>query len=289
MIHSMTAFARQEAQGDWGNIVWEMRSINHRYLDVYLRLPENFIRLEPMLRELLRSKLQRGKIEITLRYQPQNTAQNQIVVNQELALQLIKALHTTNQLAKTTELAFNPLDFLRWPGVAQTPEANFSNIEPVLLETFKQAIDELIQARGREGKAIQEYLQQRLSDMQIQIDKTKERLPNILTEQRKKLLDRFAEAQLSLDPTRLEQEMVLFAQRIDVAEELSRLETHLVELKRTAQQAGANGRRLDFLLQELNREANTLGSKSVSIETTMAAVELKVLIDQMREQAQNIE
>ncbi len=290
MIHSMTAFARQEAQGEWGGATWEIRSINHRYLDIYLRLPENFARLEPALRELLRAKLQRGKIEVTLRYQAQTATQQQISVNQELALQLIKAAQDTSILAaKAAEAIFNPMDVLRWPGVVQSSETNINSLEPTLLESFKKTLDELIQARNREGKSIQEFLQQRLADMQIQITQVKARLPSILAEQREKILTRFEEAKLSLEPTRLEQEMVLFAQKIDIAEELNRLETHMGELNRSSQQAGASGRRLDFLLQELNREANTLGSKSVSIETTMAAVELKVLIDQMREQTQNIE
>ncbi len=289
MIHSMTAFARQEESTAQGNITWEISSINHRYLDVYLRLPENFAKLEPSLREVLRSKLARGKIEITLRYQPQSSAQTQISVNQELALQLINAFKITSELAKKAETSFNPIDILNWPGVVQIPEINFENLESVLLATFNKTLEELLQARSREGDAIQEFLQQKLIDMQVQIAKVKTRLPAILSEQREKILARFAEVNLALDPTRLEQEMVLLAQKIDVSEELNRHETHLLEMKRTIQQNGPSGRRLDFLLQELNREANTLGSKSVSMETTLVAVELKVLIDQMREQVQNIE
>lgn len=290
MIRSMTAFARQEAHGEWGTATWEIRSINHRYLDVYLRLPENFGHLEPILRDLLRAKIQRGKIEITFRYQQQNTTQNQIVINKPLVQQLISAVHETTQLAKEPiEALFNPIDILRWPGVVQSPEINTNNLEPELLAPFKKTLDELIQARQREGKSIQEFLHQRLADLKTQIESAQQRLPSILSEQREKTFARFEEAKLALDPSRLEQEMVLFAQKIDVAEELSRLETHISEFARTLEQPSASGRRLDFLLQELNREANTLGSKSVSITTTMAAVELKVLIDQMREQVQNVE
>jgi uncharacterized protein (TIGR00255 family) len=287
MIHSMTAFARQESHGDWGSAVWELRSVNHRYLELSLRLPETLTHLEPHLREQLKSQLQRGKIEIILHYQPSATLQK-LAVNQDFALQLA---HAHAEIAKLTNssAALDPFHILRWPGVLQTTETALTQLEQILLKSFKQAVTELIALRQREGEALQKLLTQRLHGMQTEITKVKKQLPVIITAQREKLLHRFNEAKINLDPTRLEQEMVLFAQKIDVAEELDRLEAHIAEVQRTLQQNDANGRRLDFLLQELNREANTLGAKSVTPTTTLTAIELKLLIEQMREQVQNVE
>lgn len=287
MIHSMTAFARQESHGDWGSAVWELRSVNHRYLELSMRLPETLTHLEPHLREQLKARLQRGKVEIILHYQPSAKLQK-LAINQDLALQLTRAhaelAHLTNA---TTPL--DPFNILRWPGVLQTKETALTDLEPILLHSLQQAIDELIALRQREGEALQKLFDQRLHAMQTEIAKVKKQLPTIITAQREKLLHRFNEAAINLDPLRLEQEMVLFAQKIDVTEELDRLETHIKEVQRTLQQSDAGGRRLDFLLQELNREANTLGAKSVTPATTLTAIELKLLIEQMREQAQNIE
>lgn len=288
MIYSMTAFARQEAKSEWGNATWEIRSINHRYLDISIRLPESLNILEPLLREKIRSQLQRGKIEINLRYKPAPIADNQFAVNQDLVKRLIGAKNEVARLADETT-TINLIDILRWPNVLLAPEENTQQIQADLLKLFDQALTDLVAARAREGESLQKLLLQNLTAMQTAIDKVKHKLPEILKSQREKLIERFNEAQLTLEPTRIEQEMVLFAQKIDVKEELDRLETHIKEVKRTLQQTGSNGRRLDFLMQELNREANTLGSKSASTDTTLIAVELKVLIEQMREQIQNIE
>lgn len=288
MIQSMTAFARRETKGSWGSAVWEIRSVNHRYLEASLRLPDGTLSLEPLLRQTLRDHLQRGKIDITLRYQPATTQSSSLEINKDFAQQLINAhAKIANLMVLTPPL--EATDILRWPGVLQIPETDFSALEATLLDAFDAALQELVQLRQREGSALLDTLNQRLDAMPIQIAKVQHQLPIIQKEQREKIAARLAEIKQNLDASRLEQEIVLFTQKIDVAEELDRLQIHIHEMKRTLQRGGACGRRLDFLLQELNREANTLSSKSVAAETTLAAVELKVLIEQMREQVQNIE
>lgn len=288
MIHSMTAFARQEIHDTWGSAAWELRSVNHRYLELTLRLPDALTNLEPLLRERIKERLQRGKLEINLRYQPAFGQFTQLTVNKELVEQLLKAHHEIAHLAHDNTTA-NAMHILRWPGVLQTTETDLTVLEKTLLNAFSTALDELITTRQREGKALYETLIQRLAAMQTEISKIRTNLPTILALQREKLLNRLSIAATMLESTRLEQEMVLFAQKIDIAEELDRLDAHILEVQRNLDLHGANGRRLDFLMQELNREANTLGSKSVTSETTLAAVELKLLIEQMREQVQNVE
>lgn len=287
MIQSMTAFARKEARDEWGGAIWEIRSINHRYLEMNLRLPEALGSLEPIIREQLKNRLQRGKIDVTLRYQPP-TGQG-FSINQELVNALLNA---QNQVADSTEPALAPVttaDILRWPGVLMASETNANHLQKQVMAVFENTVEELIQQRLREGKVLQQLMLQRLQTMQQEVLKVQNYFPELAKLQREKLLNRFAEANIPLDPNRLEQEMVFFAQKIDVMEEIERLTTHIEETERVLKTGGACGRRLDFLLQELNREANTLGSKSVATDTTRVAVELKVLIEQIREQVQNVE
>lgn len=288
MIYSMTAFARQEVQANWGSAIWELRSVNHRYLEINARLPDALSALEPLIREKIKSKLQRGKLDITLRYKPAVAESSHIKIDAALVQQLVNVQSEITSLVEKN-MPFNMMDILRWPGVLLLPEEDMQQIQTDLLIFFEQALNEFIAVRQREGEALEKLLQQRLSAMLNEIGKVEKYLPTILKTQRDKLTHRFHEAKLMIDMMRFEQEMVLFAQKIDVTEEIDRLNTHLKEVARTLQQGGAVGRRLDFLLQELNREANTLGSKSVISETTMAAVELKVLIEQIREQVQNLE
>lgn len=286
MIQSMTAFARQESQGDWGVAVWELRTVNHRYLEMNIRLPDTLVALEMTLRELVKAQLQRGKIEINLRYKPFN--HTHLTVNKELAQQFLAACYDIKKLAP--ELIYpNSVDVLRWPGVLNTQELTVDVLQQPLLTAFDLAMKNLIKMRSREGEALEEYIEQRLKNIELNIAKVNGHLPKIISGQREKLLSRLHEFKNNLDLARLEQEILLFSQKIDVAEELSRLHAHTIEMHRTLQEGGAVGRRLDFLLQELNREANTLAAKSASAEITMIAVELKVLIEQMREQVQNIE
>ena len=286
MIHSMTGYARKEFKGDWGTAVWEIRSVNQRYLETYLRLPEQWRGLEPILRERFRKQLERGKIECSLRFDSQ-TSSGQLHINSELAEQLIDSALWVIDRAGQGQL--NPLDVLRWPGVMATPEQDMDALNSTLLAAFDEVLGLFIESRQSEGDKLKALIEQRLTGIQAEVTKVRALMPQILDWQRQKLIDRLAEAKLELEPTRVEQEIILLAQRIDVAEELDRLEMHISETNKIMKKGGACGRRLDFMMQEFNRESNTLGSKSINAEVTQSAVELKVLIEQMREQIQNIE
>ncbi|MCH1926398.1 YicC family protein [Shewanella sp. C32] len=287
MIHSMTAYARIEHKADWGTASWELRSVNQRYLETYFRLPEQLRFLEPALRELLRKRLNRGKVEVGLRYDLASTQQSELSINQDLARQLLKAAQWVKDEAREGHL--NIVDVLRWPGVVAGAEQDMEAVGNEMLTVFNNALDQFIEARSREGAAITDMLTTRLDAVEAQIAIVREHMPKVIEWQREKLTNRLAEVQGELDPARVEQEMVLQAQKLDVAEEMDRLETHVKEARRIIKKGGAEGRRLDFMMQEFNRESNTLASKSISTEITAAAVELKVLIEQMREQIQNVE
>ena len=286
MIHSMTGYARKEFKGDWGSAVWEIRSVNQRYLETYLRLPEQLRGLEPILRERFRKQLERGKVECNLRFESQ-TANAQIHVNEALAEQLIDNALWVIDRAGQGQL--NPLDVLRWPGVIAAEEQDMDELNTILLAGFDEVLAQFVESRQSEGEKLKVLIEQRLEGIQGEITKVRALMPQILTWQRQKLIDRLAEAKLELEPTRVEQEIIMLAQRIDVAEELDRLGMHITETHKILKKGGACGRRLDFMMQEFNRESNTLGSKSINADTTQSAVELKVLIEQMREQIQNIE
>ncbi|HHT7855420.1 YicC/YloC family endoribonuclease [Pasteurella multocida] len=287
MIYSMTAFARLEIKQDWGDAVWEIRSVNQRYLETFFRLPEQFRGLENTLREKLRQKLTRGKIECTLRIDNKKQAATEIHLNKAFALQVIQSLQWIKQQAGEGEIHLN--DVLRYPGVVEVPEQDLDLISQQLLSAFDSLLTEFIAMRAREGEKLNTLLQQRLDAVEVEANKVQSKMPEILQWQRDRLLQRFDEIHLQVDPQRVEQEMVLLAQRVDVAEELDRLQLHVKETKAILQKGGAVGRKLDFMMQELNRESNTLASKSISTEVTNSAVELKVLIEQMREQIQNLE
>jgi uncharacterized protein (TIGR00255 family) len=286
MIHSMTGYARKEFKGDWGTAVWEIRSVNQRYLETYLRLPEQLRGLEPILRERFRKHLERGKVECNLRFESQTNA-GQLQVNEALAEQLIDSALWVIDRAGQGQL--NPLDVLRWPGVMAAPEQDMDELNTRLLAGFDEVLGLFIESRQSEGDKLKVLIEQRLEGIQVEVTKVRALMPQILDWQRQRLVDRLAEAKLELESTRVEQEIILLAQRIDVAEELDRLGMHITETHKILKKGGACGRRLDFMMQEFNRESNTLGSKSINAETTQSAVELKVLIEQMREQIQNIE
>ena len=286
MIHSMTGYARKEFKGDWGTAVWEIRSVNQRYLETYLRLPEQLRGLEPILRERFRKQLERGKVECNLRFESQTNA-GQLQINEALAEQLIDSALWVIDRAGQGQL--NPLDVLRWPGVMAAPEQDMDELNTRLLAGFDEVLSLFIESRQSEGDKLKDVIEQRLDGIEGEVTKVRAFMPQILDWQRQKLIDRLAEAKLELEPTRVEQEIILLAQRIDVAEELDRLGMHIAEPRKILKKGGACGRRLDFMMQEFNRESNTLGSKSINADTTQSAVELKVLIEQMREQIQNIE
>ena len=286
MIHSMTAFARHETKASWGTAQWEIRSVNQRYLESYFRLPEQFRGLESLLRDKLRNSLQRGKIEVNLRYQA-NQAAGELQLNDVFAEQLLQK--TQQLLQKAPQATLNIADILRWPGVMETPSEDLDTLQAELLAGFDAALQDFLAGRGREGAAIEEMIQQRLTAISEQVAFVRSHLPQAMQWQRDRITSRLNEIKADLDQGRLEQEMAFLASKSDVAEELDRLDAHIKETRHTLKKGGACGRRLDFMMQEFNREANTLSSKAISTEITNAAVELKVLIEQMREQIQNIE
>jgi len=283
----MTAFSRVEVKGDWGNAVWEIRSVNQRFLETYFRLPEQFRGVEPVLRERFRKALNRGKVECNLRFNGKDSAKNNLSLNKELAKQLIEHAGWINEQTLNSQL--NPVEIMRWPGVMEAEEADMSIIQTEILAGFDQALTDFIAARASEGSNMKALIDQRLDAITAEADKVKAFMPEVIQWQRNRITDKFTDAKIELDSTRVEQELVLLAQKMDVDEELDRLYSHVKETKSILKKGGAQGRRLDFMMQEFNREANTLGSKSINADITNAAVELKVLIEQMREQIQNIE
>ena len=287
MIYSMTAFARLEVKKDWGDAVWEIRSVNQRYLENFFRLPEQFRGLENSLREKLRQSLTRGKIECSLRIETKKQTNAELNLNKELANQVIQSLQWIKTQAGEGEI--NLTDVLRYPGVVEAQEQDLDAISQDLLTAFDDLLTDFIAMRGREGEKLNDIIQQRLDAIAVEADKVRSQMPAVLQWQRERLLQRFEDAQINLDPQRVEQEMILLAQRIDVAEELDRLQMHVKETTNILKKGGAVGRKLDFMMQELNRESNTLASKSINADITASAVELKVLIEQMREQIQNLE
>ena len=287
MIYSMTAFARLEVKKDWGDAVWEIRSVNQRYLENFFRLPEQFRGLENTLREKLRQSLTRGKIESSLRIEIKKQTNAELNLNKELANQVIQSLQWIKTQAGEGEI--NLTDVLRYPGVVEAQEQDLDAISQDLLRAFDDLLTDFIAMRGREGEKLNDIIQQRLDAIAVEADKVRSQMPVVLQWQRERLLQRFEDAQVNLDPQRVEQEMILLAQRVDVAEELDRLQMHVKETTNILKKGGAVGRKLDFMMQELNRESNTLASKSINADITASAVELKVLIEQMREQIQNLE
>ncbi|WP_304167886.1 YicC/YloC family endoribonuclease [Lonsdalea britannica] len=287
MIRSMTAYARREIKGEWGSAAWELRSVNQRYLETYIRLPEQFRSLEPVVRERIRNRLTRGKIECNLRFELDPRAQGSLIMNERLAKQLVEAAKWVKMQSDEGEI--NPVDILRWPGVMAAEEQDLDAISAELMQALEGALDDFIAARESEGNALKALIEQRLAGVSAEVVKVRAHMPNILQWQREKLVSKLEDAQVQLENNRLEQELVLMAQRVDVAEELDRLEAHVKETYKILNKQEAVGRRLDFMMQEFNRESNTLGSKSINSDVTAAAIELKVLIEQMREQIQNIE
>ena len=288
MTRSMTAFARHEAQTELGTLSWEIRSVNHRYLEVGFRLEESFRPLEMAMRKRISDVLSRGKVEVALRYKAPEQQQENIDINESLAQSVIARYQ---QLAGSAEnpAALDLMKVMQWPGVIQTESLDQQALKDCVMQSLDQALADLLATREREGEALQAMIEQRCQQINEIAQSVRELMPEILENQRQKLQERVADLQVNLEPERLEQEMVLIAQKSDVAEELDRLQSHVKEVEHVLSRDEPIGRRLDFLMQELNREANTLGSKSIDTGTTRFSVDLKVLIEQMREQIQNIE
>lgn len=287
MIRSMTAFARVDHHLDGASLAWEIRSVNHRYLEVSPRLPDALRALENAVRERCRNKLSRGKVDVTLRYQADDS-DPQLELNEPLVKQLADAARRVGDMVLHAG-QINPLEVLQFPGVLNTRQMDADTLQNTALTLLDEALDVLIATRDREGEQLGKLIVDRLDGVEKQVERVRQALPAIRDALRERLRQRVLSVVEKADHDRLEQELVLAAQKMDVDEELDRLVTHVGEVRRVVRKGGAIGRRLDFLMQELNREANTLASKSVDAETTAAAVELKVLIEQMREQVQNIE
>ncbi len=287
MPRSMTAFARHTVETEWGAVSCELRSVNHRYLETHFKLPDSVRGAEMPLREAARQRLNRGKIDISISL-AFNHAQAGVSADMVMANQY---LQLAEQLAaKMSDPApLSALELLRWPGIIQEQQVDRELLMAAVIAAFDETASQLLAARQREGDKLAELIEQRLVAIAGQVELVRSELPAILDQQRQRLRAKLEEFCQQLDPERLEQEMVIIANRADVDEELDRLETHITEIRRALADSKPSGRRLDFLMQELNREANTLGSKSLASLTTQVSVELKVLIEQIREQIQNIE
>lgn len=288
MIRSMTAFARQDTQENWGTLTCEIRTVNHRYLEPSFRLPEALRELENSFREQLRKQLRRGKVDVAIRLQTTETALQGFEIDEDVAHAVNEAANHINRMLDNPA-HISALDILRWPGVLASTEQDYGPARQAAGELFERTVSELVTVREREGERLRPLFEDRLATMGKLVAEVRERMPELIRAQEEQLKNRFEQAKVEIDPDRIAQEMVMLAQKSDVAEELDRLDAHITEVSETLQGDDAIGRRLDFLMQELNREANTLSSKSIDARVTRAAVDLKVLIEQMREQVQNLE
>ena len=288
MLHSMTGFARESAETDIGTLTWEIRAVNHRYLDVQFKLPEDLRPQEQAFRQQAGTALGRGKVECALYFRRAFDEDTEMRLDTDL-VELIGNRISDMTVKLPNVAAVNPIEILRWPGVLQQPEID---VEPLFTEATKlldAALESIGAMRASEGARIADMLESRCAEIEKIAASVRARMPEVLEATRVKQRERIEALDVEADPARLEVELALIATKIDVDEELDRLESHLVEIRAALQSDKPVGRRLDFLMQELNREANTLGSKSADTETTKAAVDLKVLIEQMREQIQNVE
>ena len=287
MIASMTGFARRELAGSWGTLTCELRSVNHRYLEPGFRLPEELRPLESDLRQLLSKHLKRGKVDCTVHLRGAQAAERELRVDAAALSRVAAALEQVHSALPSATV--DAVEILRWPGVVETASPDSDALLGAGRTLFQQTLEDLGAMRAREGKRLHELIEQRCAGLGTLVTQVRARLPEIQTRIRTRLHERVAELLASVDRDRVEQEIVLQLQRIDVAEELDRLGGHIEETRRVMNAGEGAGRRLDFLMQELNREANTLASKSQDLDTTRITVDMKVLIEQMREQVQNIE
>ncbi|MDR2874469.1 MAG: YicC family protein [Methylobacillus sp.] len=288
MITSMTGFAALERETVGGTLLLDLRAVNSRYLEMHMRLDESLRSLEPALREAVAAKLGRGKVECRAMLMTRSDA----AAGGEVHAGVLEKLAQWSATVRERFPESRPLsvaDILRWPGVLTTDQVSGEALSAQVLEALRQCLQELVASRAREGDKLKTLILERVARMETEVAKVRPLLPELMRAYQEKLAQRLHEAMQTVDDERVRQEVALFAQKIDVDEELGRLTTHMQEVKRVLEAGGAVGKRLDFLMQELNREANTLGSKSVSAETSQVAMELKVLIEQMREQIQNLE
>ena len=288
MIFSMTGFAALERETASGILIIELRSVNHRYLELQLKLDDSVRSFEPLVRELVAAKLGRGKVECRMSLMPRANQAKQAHLDKAVLQQLAHMASTVQQHFPQSP-PLGVADILRWPGVLMSDSANHEALAEEIQTSLTQALQDMADSRSREGAKLKALILERLAEMEQQVAQVKPLLPLQIKAYQERLTAKFQETMKNVDEDRIGQELILFAQRIDVDEELTRLTAHMSEVKRILDSSGAAGKRLDFLMQELNREANTLGSKSVSTEVTQVSMALKVLIEQMREQIQNIE
>jgi uncharacterized protein (TIGR00255 family) len=288
MIYSMTGFASLERQLTNGVLVVELRSVNHRYLELHMKLDENLRSFEPVVREMISAKLGRGKVECRMSLVQRGAADKALSLDEEILTNLSEVATQIQQRFPTSQ-ALSVADILHWPGVVQNQQGDNAQLAEDIKSALKQILEDMTASRAREGEKMKALILERLVDAEQIVATVKPLLPMQVKAYQEKLTAKLQEALKSVDEDRVRQELVLFAQKIDVDEELTRLTAHVSEVKRILDADQAAGKRLDFLMQELNREANTLGSKSVSTEVSQASMSLKVLIEQMREQIQNIE
>jgi uncharacterized protein (TIGR00255 family) len=289
MIASMTGFARRETTGEWGTLVCELRSVNHRFLEAGFRLPDELRAAEGELRARLARQLRRGKVDCTITYRRPQDAGSALEVDAVALERVLAAVRVVAHSLREPAAAVNAVDVLRWPGVLREDGGSSEQLLAAAYAVFGLTLEELVAARAREGARLRELLEQRCTGLEALVTGVRARLPEVQARMRTRLHERLAELTASVDSERLEQELALLLQRLDVDEELERLAGHIEEVRRVIGGSEPAGRRLDFLMQELNREANTLSSKSQDLETTRSAVDMKVLIEQMREQVQNAE
>ena len=287
MIRSMTGFARRERQYPWGLLAWELKTVNHRYLEISCRLPEEFRAAEADFRQAISAAVRRGKVECSLHFRPAAAAGALELDAEVLAALTQRARELAAQAGPAARIEV--LDLLRWPGVVRDQTRDSAALIAAAQALLGEAIIDLARFRDSEGGRLREALDQRCAGLTEFAARVSDRLPEVRAKMRAKLLDRIAQLTADVDHDRLEQELAILAQRLDVDEELDRLRGHVTEVRKAFTGDEPAGRRLDFLMQELNREANTLSSKSLDIETTRAALDMKVLIEQMREQVQNVE
>jgi uncharacterized protein (TIGR00255 family) len=287
MIASMTGFARRELAGTWGTLTCELRSVNHRYLEPGFRLPEELRPLESDLRQLLSRNLKRGKVDCTMHLRGSQASERDLRIDAAALARVAAALKQVS--ATVPGSTVDAVEVLRWPGVIEAANPDAEALLGAARDLFQQTLDDLGAMRAREGKRLGELIETRCASLGSLVVQVRARLPEIQARVRARLNERIAELAAAVDRERIEQEVVMQLQRIDVAEELDRLGGHIEETRRVMGGGEAAGRRLDFLMQELNREANTLASKSQDLDTTRLTVDMKVLIEQMREQVQNVE
>ena len=288
MIYSMTGFAIATAELDTGSLSLELRSVNHRYLDLQLRMPDEFRAFEPVLREAISAQLTRGKTECRINFSARTGSNSSAQLNQDLLQQLAK-WNNEIRLTLPDAQALSVHDVLRWGGMLESAAPGTNDLQATLLDILQRALTDFAAARGREGEKLKDFLLQRVAQIEALRIAVAPHIPAAIASYEAKMRARLREALGSDDDERVRQEITLYASKIDVDEELSRLHSHLTEMQRILAKGGAVGKRLDFLMQELNREANTLGSKSVDAEVSRTAMEMKILIEQMREQIQNLE